>query len=40
MVHIEAVDLFMQWCEKYGKILKYKVFLLGKSSYWVSLPTG
>lgn len=29
MVQIEAVDLFLQWAKMYGKILKYKVFLLG-----------
>lgn len=30
MVQIEAVDLFLKWCAEYGKIFKYKVFILGE----------
>lgn len=31
MIQIEAVDLFLQWTQMYGKILKYQIFLLGES---------
>ena len=35
MIQLEAVDLFLQWCQIYGKILKYKVFLLGETSNFI-----
>lgn len=40
MIQMEAVELFLQWCAEYGKILKYKVFLLGELHYLTLLLDG